>query len=208
MVSDLVHQMAEGFGRAIDAKDPFTKNHSDEVAVLARLTARAMGLAPAMADAVHVAGHLHDVGKIGVPDMVLRKTGPLTPEEWAQVREHPRTGAAILAPVQCLSDMAIPEMVLCHHERFDGRGYPLGLKQTAIPLGARIIAVADSFSAMLQKRPYRGAMSMAQACAEIRLGMGSQFDPNVARAFLSLQRRDLARAMELKEPAPGNLSEA
>ncbi len=184
-VTNILHELSESFGRAIDAKDPWTKNHSEEVAVLSHALALAIGLSPRQADVIHIAGHLHDVGKIGVPDAVLSKSGPLTPEEWQLVREHPQLGAEILAPVRSMTAMGIPSLVLCHHERFDGSGYPCGLVGTDIPLGARIIAVTDSLSAMLQERPYRAALDFDTACVEIARGSGTRYDPNVVKAFLS-----------------------
>jgi len=114
---------------------------------------------------------------------VLAKPGRLSVAEWAMVRAHPEIGAEILAPVTALAAMGVPAMVRGHHERFDGSGYPDGLRGKAIPLGARIIAVADSLSAMLQDRPYRGAMGFEAAAREIAAGSGSQFDPAVVDAF-------------------------
>nr|WP_246197912.1 HD-GYP domain-containing protein [Solidesulfovibrio aerotolerans] len=181
---DLVHQLATSLGKAIDAKDPHTMAHSEEVAEVARHLALAMGLSSEMADCIHVAGHLHDIGKIGVPDAVLGTPGSLTPEEWVQMQDHPSIGAAILLPLACLRQTGIVDMVLAHHERYDGGGYPFGLSGSAIPLGARIITLADSLSAMLRTRPYRPAMGFAAACREIVRGAGSQFDPQVATVFL------------------------
>ena len=186
-VSTIIHEMSESFGEAIDAKDPFTKNHSDQVAVMAHALAQAMGLPTRVADVIHIAGHLHDIGKIGVPDYILTKAGPLTLEERREVADHPATGAAILAPVRAMARMGVPGLVLCHHERWDGRGYPNGLRGEAIPLGARIIAVADSLSAMLQHRPYRGPMPFDRACDEIVRNAGAQFDPRVVEAFLAIR---------------------
>lgn len=182
----LVHQLAESLGRAIDAKDSHTLAHSEEVAEIAKFLAKAMGLAHEHAVCVHVAGHLHDIGKIGVPDAVLGKPGRLEPDEWRQMQAHPAIGADILAPLDCLARTGIVTMVRAHHERFDGSGYPAGLKGREIPLGARIISVADSLSAMLQTRPYRPAMDFAAAHREIVRGSGSQFDPDVVDAFLAV----------------------
>ena len=183
----IVHEMSESFGRAIDAKDPFTKNHSDEVAVVAQALAMAMGLSARMADIIHIAGHLHDIGKIGVPDSVLAKTEPLTDAEWCLIKKHPSTGAAILSPVGDMARMGVPDLVLSHHEHFDGSGYPRKLAGTDIPLGARIITLADGLSAMLQQRPYRDRMNFDEACAEIVRGAGHQFDPEVVSVFLAIR---------------------
>ncbi|EPR37506.1 metal dependent phosphohydrolase [Desulfovibrio sp. X2] len=187
-----LHEMAEALGAAIDARDSFTREHSDEVAVLSELLAGSMGLSAAMVQAVHVAGHLHDIGKIGLPDAVLRKPGPLTPDEWALVRLHPVTGHAIVQPVGCLRAAGVAEMILHHHERYDGRGYPHGLAGEAVPLGARIIAVADSLSAMLQARAYRAPLTFDEALAEVARCAGGQFDPRVVEALS--RTADTARA--------------
>lgn len=188
-VTEIVHQLAESLGKAIDAKDTYTLAHSEEVAVISQTLALAMGLGHQAADIIHVAGHLHDLGKIGVPDDILGKTSALTPEEWLAIRKHPDIGADILAPIACLRECGIVDMVRAHHERFDGTGYPLGLKGCQIPLGGRIISVADSLSAMLQSRPYRKAKTFDQACLEIVRGAGSQFDPEVVKAVLRVRDR-------------------
>jgi len=182
-VTGAIHELAESLGAAVDAKDSHTRQHSEEVAVAAHALALKMKLSPASADIVHVAAHLHDVGKIGVPDAVLLKTSPLSEEDWAMIRRHPIIGAEIVRPVRALREYGILDMVLHHHERFDGRGYPHGLRGSAIPLGARIIAVADSLSAMLQKRPYRSELTFEEAYEEIVRNAGRQFDPAVVTAF-------------------------
>ncbi|EGJ49314.1 HD-GYP domain-containing protein [Desulfocurvibacter africanus] len=183
-VTTLIHQLAESLGNAVDAKDPHTLAHSEEVAVVTQTLALSMGLPPASADLIHVAGHLHDLGKIGVPDAVLRKPGKLAPDEWLLIKAHPSIGADILRPLDCLRDSGIMEMVLHHHERFDGQGYPHGLRGQSIPLGARIITLADSLSAMLQARPYRPPLEFDEAASEIERCSGSQFDPEVVKAFM------------------------
>ncbi|MHC1711507.1 MAG: HD-GYP domain-containing protein [Solidesulfovibrio sp.] len=186
VVMDLVHELAASLGKAIDAKDAHTMAHSEEVAEVAKALARGMGLSRQRAECVHVAGHLHDIGKIGVPDAVLGKPGALLPDEWERMKAHPAIGAEILAPLSCLADMGVVEMVRAHHERYDGRGYPLCLAGRQIPLGARIICVADSLSAMLQARPYRPAMGFDRAAREIVRCAGTQFDPDVVAVFTAL----------------------
>lgn len=185
-VSRSIHQFAESLGNAIDAKDSHTRCHSEEVAVIAQALGQTIGLPCRAADMLHIAGHLHDIGKIGVPDNVLQKQGPLTEEEWILVRQHPVIGANIVRPVQAFSEMTgIRGMILHHHERYDGTGYPAGLAGEAIPIGARIIAVADSLSAMLQHRPYRPPMQFAEAMEEIQRGSGTQFDPRIVGVFVA-----------------------
>ena len=196
--TDIVHEMSESFGRAIDAKDSFTKNHSDEVAVVSQALALELGLSPRAADIIHIAGHLHDIGKIGVPDSSLKKAGALSEDEWRLVRQHPATGAAILSPVKAMELMGVPELVLCHHERFDGRGYPHRLSGIDIPLGSRIIALADSLSAMLQSRPYRPGMDFDKACREIAACSGTQFDPVVVSAFTAIRAEVFGLLQEVR----------
>ncbi|WP_343219571.1 HD-GYP domain-containing protein [Pseudodesulfovibrio sp. JC047] len=182
-VTTVLHQFAESLGFAIDAKDPYTSMHSEEVAEVSHALALSMGLSPNEADIIHVAGHLHDIGKIGVPDAVLKKQGSLSPSEWRAMRRHPRAGADILRPVAALKSLGVVDMVLHHHERYDGTGYPDGLAGAQIPLGARIIAVADSVSAMLQNRPYRPSKNFEAARKEVLRCSGTQFDPRVVQAF-------------------------
>lgn len=179
-----LHQFSEALGNAVDARDPNTFRHSAEVAGVSRILAMALGLTTEQSRLVHLAGHLHDIGKIGIPDQVLQKAGPLTTEEWTWMRQHPSIGANILRPVAAFDGShGVADMVLCHHERFDGRGYPCCLKGEEIPLGARIIAVADTLSALMQDRPYRQSTDFCSALSEIRRGSGSQFDPGVIRAL-------------------------
>ena len=137
---------------------------------------------------------LHDIGKMGVPDAVLLKPGALTDEEWAMVRRHPETGARILAGVPFLA--AARQIVYGHHERWDGTGYPLGLKGDQIPLGARMFPIADAFDAMTSSRPYRPAMSIDRALEEVRVGRGTQFWPEAVDAFLSISAEELAAARD------------
>lgn len=176
-----IHQVAKSLGNAIDAKDGQTSLRSRQVAGLARSLALRLGLEARQVEAIHIAGHLQDVGKIGIPDAILQKRQPLTDAEWALIRAHPVIGARIIAPVQAFNgSTGIAKMVLHHHERWDGRGYPDGLRDVDIPLGARILALADGFSAMLEPRAYRPRLSLDQALDEIRRGAGTQFDPQLS----------------------------
>ncbi len=183
-----VHVFAESLGNAIDAKDHCTRSHSEEVAILSQAIGQQLGLPPSQADILHIAGHLHDIGKIGIPDAILKKRGALTDPEYRTIKKHPQMGAEIIEPLTSLmGNDAVAKMVLHHHERFDGKGYPHGLAGGDIPLGARIIAVADALSAMLQERPYRPPMSFGAAANEVARCSGSQFDPRVVEAFLDIQ---------------------
>ncbi len=185
-----IHQFAESLGNAMDAKDHCTQDHSEQVAVIAHCLALEVGFSPRLAWAIHIAGHLHDIGKIGLPDCILSKPGRLTEQEWAAVRRHPEIGAQIVAPVKALNgDSGIAAMILHHHERWDGGGYPHGLCGAQIPSGARVLAVADSLSAMVQDRPYRPGMSIDIALEEIRNAAGSQLDPDMVAAFLDMAGR-------------------
>ncbi len=174
----------QALSASIDAKDRYTRGHSERVALLARQLAEAAGLDPAAAERVYLSGLLHDVGKIGVPESVLCKPGKLTNAEFEQIKRHPTIGAHIIADIRKMNDL-IPG-VLYHHERWDGRGYPEGLSGDAIPLYGRLICLADSFDAMRSDRTYRAAMSHTQTINEIVENTGSQFDPELTPLFVNL----------------------
>lgn len=171
---------------SIDAKDTYTRGHSERVAFISRWIAERMAQTQPISEKdihhIYLAGLLHDIGKIGVSESVLRKRGKLTDEERAVICAHPRIGASILSEIRQMDDI-VPG-VLCHHERLDGKGYPQGLAGEQIPLIGKIISLADSFDAMTSKRVYRDAMSIRRALGEIEKGIGTQFDSDVARAFL------------------------
>jgi HD-GYP domain-containing protein (c-di-GMP phosphodiesterase class II) len=169
--------------RAVDARDPYTQRHSERVAQLARRIAIALGWSEPRADALHEAGLVHDVGKIGVPDAILLKPSALDAAESAQIRRHAELGAQIVADV--LSPEAA-SWVRGHHERQDGDGYPDGLEGDAIPEGARILALADAWDAMTTDRPYRRAIGTAEALAECRRCVGSQLWPPAVEALEAL----------------------
>jgi HD-GYP domain-containing protein (c-di-GMP phosphodiesterase class II) len=193
-----VHELMMGIIRsltsAIDAKDAYTCGHSERVAILSRTLASAAGLAESDVDRIYMAGLLHDVGKIGVPEAVLQKTGRLTPEEFEQMKKHPQVGAHILADLKQVADI-VPG-VMHHHERYDGKGYPTGLSGEQIPMMGRIICLADCFDAMTSNRTYRKALPLEVALAEIRRCGGTQFDPALTEVFLKIgvdRLRDLLR---------------
>ncbi len=169
---------------SIDAKDSYTHGHSERVALMSRDLARATGCDEHTCERVYIAGLVHDVGKIGVPESVLCKPGPLTEAEFGLIKLHPQIGARILRDIKQMGDL-IPG-VLHHHERWDGRGYPHGLKGDAIPLFGRLIGLADSFDAMSSNRTYRKSLQHDQVLNEVRRCAGSQFDPVLAEAFVGL----------------------
>ncbi len=177
---------------ALDVRDTGNAVHSRTVGRYARITAVELGLGAERVERVRVAGVLHDVGKIGVSDPVLVKTGPLEEDDWRQLRTHPEIGAQLLSRPE-LADLRA--WILAHHERPDGTGYPAGISGDDIPLEARIIAVADAYEAMTRGRIYRGALGREAAREELRAGSGSQFDGNVVDAFLRAleQEQDEAR---------------
>ena len=170
--------------RTVEARDLYTERHLFRVADRAVRTARAMGLGAAVLETVRLGGLLHDLGKIAVPDRVLLKPGPLRREEFAFIRDHPATGAQIVRP---LGPFTAPEpVVLHHHERLDGSGYPDGLRGAAIPLPARIVSVSDAFDAITSDRPYRVGRSTETALQVLRDGRGSQWDPEIVDAFAAV----------------------
>lgn len=179
---------------AIDAKDSYTCGHSERVAVLARLLALEAGLSREEAERIYISGLLHDVGKIGVPEEVLRKPGKLTEAEFEQMKLHPQIGARILADVRQVQDV-IPG-VLHHHERYDGRGYPFGLAARDIPLMGRILCIADSFDAMTTNRTYKRGRPLPQAIEEIARCAGSQFDPDLARVMVAIGTERISDTLE------------
>lgn len=183
-VKDLLYSLVRALVSAIDAKDPYTCGHSVRVATTARAVADELGLGRETSEDCYLAGLLHDIGKIGIREEVLRKPGTLTEEEWEHLRQHPDIGARILEPVEAIAHL-IPA-VRFHHEAVNGAGYPLGLRGEEIPLLARIVAVADSLDAMTTNRPYRDAMSLERTRNLFAIGSGDQWDANVVTALLSL----------------------
>jgi HD-GYP domain-containing protein (c-di-GMP phosphodiesterase class II) len=166
----------------VDLRDSYTGGHSGRVGSYARKIGVRLGLPEAQLDQVVMAALMHDIGKIGVPDHVLLKQGRLTPEESGYIKKHPELGWMALKNVNDFKSISL--IVLHHHERMDGAGYPAGLKGSVIPLGSRIIAVADSYDALTTDRPYRKARSQEQAVEELLSCGGSQFDTRVLEAFL------------------------
>jgi len=181
---------------ALDARDRETKGHSFRVARYVVAIAREMGVAEGSVELIDMqrGALLHDVGKIGVPDFILHKPGPLTPEEWDDMKRHPHIGFDMLKEIGFLSGAAA--IVRTHHERFDGKGYPRGLRSEEIPLGSRIFSIADAFDAMTSDRPYRKALLPEMARAEVLRHSGTQFDPKVVQAFLLVYEHLEKEALE------------
>jgi diguanylate cyclase (GGDEF)-like protein/putative nucleotidyltransferase with HDIG domain len=172
----------DGLVTAIDNKDHYTKRHSEDVTSYAMRIVSQLGLSGETLNAVRVAGLLHDIGKIGVPDFILRKPGKLTPGEYEVMKGHVALSSLIIHGLPRMND--ILDAVAHHHERWDGAGYPLGIAGEEIPLLGRVMAIADAYSAMTLDRPYRAALSMEQAISEIEKGAGSQFDPMLVPVFV------------------------
>lgn len=189
------------FAAAIDAKDPYTRGHSDRVAEVSRTIARQMGLSEELQQRAWIGALLHDVGKIGVDDTILHKGGGLSEDEFEEMRAHPVIGAEILTPIVQLREM-IPA-VRFHHEAWNGKGYPEGLKGEGIPLIARIVAVADTFDAMTTNRPYQSASDAEAAARRIQELVGNKFDPKVVTAFLrAFESGDVKLRRTAASPAP------
>jgi len=174
----------EALGDALDLKDAETEGHSKRVTAFTIAIARAMDLPSERVRVIARGAFLHDVGKMAIPDAILRKPGRLTPEEQMQMRQHALYGYQMLRKIPFLHEPA--NIVYSHQERYDGSGYPRGLKGDQIPLGARIFAVADTFDAITSDRPYRAAQSIPSARREIQKHSGHQFDPRVVETFLSI----------------------
>ena len=186
---------------AIEAKDAYTRGHSERVSAFATILARELALPDVDVDFIEIAGILHDVGKIGVPEEILKKQGRLTPEEYAIMKRHPVTSEAILKSFK--NTEVILAGIRHHHERYDGTGYPDSLAGDKIPFPARILAVADAYDAMVTRRPYKASMTVEQAAAEIRRCTGTQFDPKIVEAFFRLFARGaLPRAEERLDADP------
>jgi putative nucleotidyltransferase with HDIG domain len=176
--------MLTALSSAIEARDPYTRGHSLRVAALAEGVARWLGWPESRLEALRIGGALHDIGKLSVSASILSKPGPLTAAELATIRTHPAAGALLIEPIDSVRP-ALP-YVLHHHERWDGDGYPHELRGNAIPVEARVLAVADAFDAMTSDRPYRQALSQPDALVEVERCAGGQFDPELAHAFLTV----------------------
>jgi putative nucleotidyltransferase with HDIG domain len=182
---------AASLARAVDARDAYTGSHSERVADLAARLATRLGAEPEQVELTRLAASLHDLGKLAIPEEILRKPGPLTDTERLVLERHPQIGHRML---ESLGVDPVADWVLHHHERWDGSGYPDGVRGEKIPLGARIIFVADAYDAMTSDRVYRGRLSDEEAIAELARCAGTQFDPSVVEA--------LAHELGAAEPVP------
>lgn len=176
------HEIIECISGALDAKDTYTAGHSQRVSDMSLVLLRKMQIEAMEAEEIHIAAHLHDIGKIGIADAILNKSGRLSEEEWDIMKRHPKIGADILSCSRHLSELK--QIVLCHHERYDGLGYPLGLKEYEIPLGSRIIALCDSIDAITSNRSYRKAKDWAYCYEEIEKNLGIMYDPDIGKLVL------------------------
>ena len=193
-IKDMTVQTIATVANALDAKDSYSEGHSKRVAIYSALIAERLGLSENDIKNIRIIALLHDIGKIGVPDSVLKKPGRLTDEEFGLMRQHAAIGSEILKDIDMVTGISIGAKF--HHERYDGRGYPDGLKGEEIPFIARIIAVADSFDAMTSNRVYRSHLTYEQVLSELEKGEGTQFDPAIAKVMEAL----------IKEGAVANIS--
>lgn len=184
-LNEAYSDMLEALLTALETRESEIEGHCERVTAITMVIAEAMGLPHQQYPDLERGALLHDIGKIGIPDDILFKPGPFTAAEWEIMRQHPVIGYQMCIKVRSLQNAA-REVVLCHHERWDGRGYPQGLCGEDIPLGARIFAVADTIDAMTSNRPYRSALSMEEVFAELEQCAGTQFDPKVVEAFFSV----------------------
>jgi len=190
---------------AVDEKDPYTRGHSDRVTKYSLMIAKEMGLDPGFLEILRISAQLHDVGKIGIEDRILKKPGALTPEEFEIMKTHTTKGANILRPVPQLREM-LPGIEL-HHEALNGRGYPYGLKGDDIPLLARVIAVADTFDALTTNRPYQKAHDPLEAMRIIQNLSGQRLDSRAVAALLAVyQRGEIRIQKQLTQPMPLELT--
>lgn len=179
---EVYREIIECITGALDAKDAYTAGHSQRVSEMALKVCELIGLKKKGIRKIHIAAHLHDIGKIGIPDAILNKEGRLTDEEFEIMKTHSTIGAGILSKSQSLSEFS--DIVLHHHERFDGKGYPDGLKGEKIPVGARIIAICDSIDAMTSNRRYRKELGFDVCYQEIEKNLGKMYDPIIGQYVL------------------------
>ncbi len=191
--------MVQTLRSAVEAKDTYTRGHSDRVAEYSVLIGEKLGLPEDQIKTLKIGGLFHDIGKIGIPDSILLKPDKLTDDEYSEIKNHPSIGAHILGSAKTFQD--IVPIVKHHHEKYDGNGYPSRMKGEEIPYLARIAAVADTFDAMTSRRSYRDAIDLQKVKDEIKRCEGTQFDPQIAEAFLDIMEHDFDKIKEIQERA-------
>ena len=184
-------EMVNALSVALDLKSEYTCNHSARVAELSVLLAKALHLPLEEQIRINLGAHLHDIGKVGIPDAILNKVGPLDDKEFALIKQHTLTGYKIIKKVRSFSE--ISDIILYHHERVDGLGYPEGLSGQEISLATKIVSIADSFDAMTSKRPYRQSLTTTEALKELKRCAGKQFEEGLVDVFIKLVDADLYR---------------
>ena len=185
------HEIIDCITFALDTRDPYTGGHSQRVSDMALEVCKLLKLNQNDTEKIHIAAHLHDIGKIGIPDSILLKQGKLDDSEWQIMKNHPEIGANILKKSAYLTELA--EIFLFHHERFDGKGYPLGKSGNDIPLGARIIAICDSIDAMTSNRCYRKSLSFEDCYNQIKINLGKMYDPEIGKIVLDNWKNIIAK---------------
>ena len=185
------HEIIDCITFALDTRDPYTGGHSQRVSDMTLEVCKLLKLNQNDTEKIHIAAHLHDIGKIGIPDSILLKQGKLDDSEWQIMKNHPEIGANILKKSAYLTELA--EIVLFHHERFDGKGYPLGKSGNDIPLGARIIAICDSIDAMTSNRCYRKSLSFEDCYNQIKINLGKMYDPEIGKIVLDNWKNIIAK---------------
>ncbi|MBT2659215.1 HD-GYP domain-containing protein [Bacillus sp. ISL-18] len=179
-------ELTKALSNALDSRDTYTQHHSENVARYAVEIAKKMNLSSDFCSAIRIGGLLHDIGKIGIPEYILNKPDKLTDDEYSILKCHPIIGYEMIKHISTFKNNGVLDIILYHHERYDGTGYPTGLKGNKIPLGARIVAVVDAFDAMSSRRVYRNELDIEHILKEILNNKGTQFDPEIVDIFLSL----------------------
>jgi len=176
--------------KLIEMKDSYTEGHSEQVSLWSEIISRKLGLSQKEQEEIKLAAKLHDIGKIGIPDRILKKPAKLSKEEYAEVRKHSSLGADLFSNIDSLKK--ISKIIKHHHEWYNGKGYPDGLRGEEIPVGSRIINVADAYQAMTSNRPYRKAFSREKAIDELKRCAGTQFDPEIVRIFIEILNENIS----------------
>lgn len=191
-------EFVKAVAQAIEKRDPYSHGHSERVAQISLQIANRMGCSERLKRDIEMAARIHDIGKASIRDGILIKLGPLTPDEWFQIMQHPAEGAGLISSLSFLKDL-LP-IIEGHHEWYNGEGYPNQLKEEEIHLGARILAVADAYDSLTSERPYRHRLSREEAIEIIKRGAGSQWDPTVVQAFIEVAVQEEAVILRTRQP--------